>query len=112
VQPYGLRPPTVQHYLAAPATEQKVRALAGRSQTQARDVFDLDLLLRTMSSSLHAVDAETRKAAAERGLELPYAAFADQVLPFLDPEAAELYDEVSWDRMRLAVTERLLEEAV
>ena len=46
VAPYGLRPPTIQHYTAAPATEQKIRALAGRTETQARDVFDLDLLFR------------------------------------------------------------------
>jgi predicted nucleotidyltransferase component of viral defense system len=46
VRPYAMRPPSVQHYELAPATEQKVKALAGRPETQARDVFDLDLLLR------------------------------------------------------------------
>ena len=46
VAPYALRPPTPLHYLAAPATEQKVKALALRNETQARDVFDLDLLFR------------------------------------------------------------------
>jgi Nucleotidyl transferase AbiEii toxin, Type IV TA system len=46
VEPYALRPPSVQHYDAAAATMQKVAALAGRPQTQARDVFDLELLLR------------------------------------------------------------------
>ena len=46
VAPYALRAPTVQHYTADAATEQKIKALAGRSETQARDVFDLDLLLR------------------------------------------------------------------
>lgn len=105
---YGLRPPSVRHYLAEPATEQKVRALAGRSETQARDVFDLDLLLRAAPSASGAVDADTRRTAAERGLELPYGAFADQVLPFLDPEVAELYDAEAWDRMRLAVADKLL----
>jgi predicted nucleotidyltransferase component of viral defense system len=34
------------HYTVGAAFTQKVSALAGRSQTQARDVFDLDLLLR------------------------------------------------------------------
>lgn len=110
VQAYGLRPPSVQHYLAEPATEQKVLALAGRSETQARDVFDLDVLLRKAPLALGAVDAETRKTAAERGLELPYEAFTDQVLPFLDREVADLYDEMSWDRMQLFVTDQLLEE--
>ncbi len=71
VAPYGLRPPSVQHYLGEPAAEQKVLALAGRSETQARDVFDLDLLLRRTPLTPSAVDADIRKTAAERGLELP-----------------------------------------
>ena len=110
VAPYGLRPPSVQHYLEGPAAEQKVLALAGRSETQARDIFDLDLLLRRSPLAAKAVDADTRRAAAERGLELPYAAFVDQVLPFLDPEIADLYDDRSWHTMQLFVTEQLLAE--
>src|SRR5215203_4412630 len=46
VEPYALRAPTVQHYSGDVPAEQKVAALAGRSETQARDVFDLELLLR------------------------------------------------------------------
>lgn len=110
VAPYGLRPPSVQHYLEGPATEQKVLALAGRSETQARDVFDLDLLLRKSPLAPGAVDAGIRRVAAERGLELPYGAFADQVLPFLDPEVAEVYDETSWQQMQSFVIDALLEE--
>jgi hypothetical protein len=110
VTPYGLRPPSVQHYLAEPATEQKILALAGRSETQARDVFDLDLLLRKSPLAPGAVDADDRRAAAERGLELPYEAFADQVLPFLDPEVADLYDETSWQQRQSFVIDALLEE--
>jgi hypothetical protein len=110
VGPYGLRPPSVQHYLEGPATEQKILALAGRSETQARDVFDLDLLLRRSPLAPAAVDAGTRRAAAERGLELPYEAFADQVLPFLDPEVANLYDETTWLQMQSSVIDQLLEE--
>lgn len=110
VAPYGLRPPSAQHYLEEPAVEQKVLALAGRSETQARDVFDLDLLLRRSPAAGMGIEADTRRAAAERGLELPHAAFADQVLPFLDHEVADLYDETSWQTMQLFVTERLLSE--
>lgn len=110
VAPYGLRPPSVRHYLAEPAAEQKIRALAGRSETQARDVFDLDLLLRRSPLAGMAIDADTRKGAAERALELPHAAFVDQVLPFLDPEVADLYDETSWQTMQLFVTDKLLNE--
>ena len=45
-RPYALRPPTVRHYLPEATIEQKIIALATRAETQARDVFDLDLLFR------------------------------------------------------------------
>jgi len=54
--------------------------------------------------------AELREHAAGRALELPFAAFRDQVLPFVDPEVAELYsDPASWEQIRGYVVERLLE---
>lgn len=81
VAPYALRPPTMLHYTAPAAIEQKVTALALRPETQARDVFDLELLVE---------------------------AFHDQVAPFLDPEIADLYhDRAAWDQMRGFVIERL-----
>ena len=109
VAPYGLRPPTVMHYTAAPATEQKIDALAERNETQARDVFDLELLLRAYPDAAAEADAQQRERAAARALELPYAAFADQVAPFLDPDLAELYDAAAWEQIREFVVERLLE---
>ena len=46
--------------------------------------------------------------AANRTLELPYAAFRDQVLAFLEPEAARLYaDEDSWVQMQTFVADAL-----
>jgi predicted nucleotidyltransferase component of viral defense system len=109
VAPYALRAPTVQHYTADAATEQKVEALAGRSETQARDVFDLDLLLRRQPLEDEAIDSQILEQAAERGLELPFDAFRDQVLPFLDPEVTELYDsKAAWEQMQLFVTDKLL----
>jgi predicted nucleotidyltransferase component of viral defense system len=110
VAPYALRAPTVRHYLGDAATEQKIEALAGRSETQARDVFDLDLLLRHQPGAAAAPSAEIREKAAGRALELPFAAFRDQVLPFVDHEVAELYrDPSGWEQIRGYVVERLLE---
>jgi predicted nucleotidyltransferase component of viral defense system len=109
VAPYALRAPTVQHYTADAATEQKIEALAGRSETQARDVFDLDLLLRRQTLEDGTIDPQILEQAAERGLELPFDAFRDQVLPFLDPEVTELYDsKAAWEQMQLFVTDKLL----
>jgi predicted nucleotidyltransferase component of viral defense system len=112
VAPYALRSPSLRHYKAEAAIEQKVEALAGRSETQARDVFDLDLLLRRQPDAAGPVTAELRERAVVRALELPFAAFRDQVVPFLDPEVAELYaDSAGWEQIRSFVVERLLEAA-
>ena len=108
VEPYALRPPSVQHYGAAAATAQKVAALAGRPQTQARDVFDLELLLRRQPLTKGMLDAALLEAAAERALEQDYAAFRDQVVPFLESGAAELVSSPSaWEQIQTFVADRL-----
>ncbi len=112
VAPYALRAPTTLHYTAAAAVEQKIRALAHRSTTQARDVFDLDLLLRRDRQAIGEMesDAGVLELAAERALELPFQAFRDQVVRFLDPQAIELYDDHgAWEQMQTLVAERLTE---
>lgn len=112
VATYGLRPPTLLHYTAAPATEQKVNALAGRAETQARDVFDLDLLFRTHPGVVEkgALDSKTLNDAMERCVELPFEAFAAQVIPFIETDVAELYsDSGSWEQMQSFVIEKLSE---
>lgn len=106
--PYGLRSPQVQHYRAEAALEQKIAALAGRSETQARDVFDLDLLFRQAQVRAEGVDPQVRGRAAERAMELPWEAFQDQVIPFIDFDVLELYrDESVWDQIVLNVVENL-----
>jgi len=108
VAPYALRAPTVQHYVGDAPAEQKIAALAGRPETQARDVFDLDLLLRERPLAAGAVAADLLARAAETALQLPYGAFRDQVLPFLEDEARELYEgEDAWAAMQVYVAEAL-----
>lgn len=110
VAPYALRSPSVQHYTEDAAAEQKVEALAGRSETQARDVFDLDLLLRRRPLPADSLDSQVLANASDRALQLPFAAFRDQVLPFLDPEVVELYDtQASWEQMQTFVAAKLEE---
>ncbi len=108
VAPYALRSPSVQHYIGDAPTEQKVKALTGRSETQARDVFDLDLLLRRKPLPTGSLDSQILTDAADRAMQLPFAAFRDQVLPFLDPDVVELYDtEAAWEQMQAFVAEKL-----
>lgn len=108
VEPYALRPPSVQHYGAAAATAQKVAALADRTQTQARDVFDLELLLRRRPLAQGSLDVALLEAAVERALGQDYAAFRDQVLPFLEPGTAELLASPgAWEQIQAFVADRL-----
>jgi hypothetical protein len=108
VERYALRAPAVQHYVDDAPAEQKVGALAERSETQARDVFDLDLLLRRRPLPAGSVDPQTLGAAVDRALELPFAAFRDQVLPFLEPDVVELYaSEAAWEQMQTFVAGKL-----
>lgn len=111
VAPYALRPPALLHYTEEAAMEQKIGALALRSETQARDLFDLELLIRRYPVVIRPgrVKKETLQTAIERALELPFAAFRGQVLPFLDREVADLYGPDVWDQIQNLVVERLME---
>lgn len=110
VRPYALRSPSVQHYIDDAPAEQKVEALAGRSQTQARDVFDLDLLLRRKPLPSGSLDEKLLAEAGDRAVQLPFAAFRDQVLPFLEPDALELYNSATaWEQLQTFVAESLEE---
>lgn len=111
VAPYGLLPPSAQHYSAQSAVRQKIRALAGRREMQARDIWDLDHLLRTQVQSGPPLGDRTRAllpTAIERAVALPYDAFKGQVVPYLPAELQDLYaDPGQWDEMQLRVLARL-----
>lgn len=110
VRPYALHAPTVRHYREAAAIDQKIAALALRSETKARDIFDLDLLFRQRRATqrqLTGLDSRYSSAAAERALAIPFANFTSEVAPFLDAELAVLYDAATWDAMCLALAEVL-----
>jgi hypothetical protein len=113
VRPYGIPAPTVHHYTAAAALRQKIGALAGRRETQARDIWDLDHLLRTTGADPRPLPARTRDAlpaALDRVAELPFEAFRAQVVPFLAPEHQDMFGtRESWERMQELVIDRLLE---
>jgi len=112
VRPYGLLAPTVVHYRLGAALEQKIAALAERSQTKARDVFDIDLLfrLRDRETEHRTLTVPKAELAAGRGLALSDEDFESQVVPFLDPDVAQIYAG-RWSKMRESVAERLLEIA-
>lgn len=111
VAPHALRPPTVNRYLPGAMIEQKIAALAERSETQARDVFDLDLLLRQWPAAVESNPGIVRRldTAIERVLALPFENYESLVIRFLDPGVAELYNRREhWKQMQNRVTGALM----
>ena len=107
---YRLPPFMVNHYDATAALRQKIGALAGRRETQARDVFDLHHLLAGGASLPAATgrDADVVDRARANALSVDFGAFKSQVLAYLEPEAQAQYDSpATWDTIVLGVVEAL-----
>lgn len=114
VRVYGLPAPTANHYTAAAAVRQKIGALVGRKEPQARDIWDLDHLFRTRADAdPRPLPPRLRQAltsAVERVLETTFTVFQSQVVPFLTDDHQEIFGTLeAWDRMREGVVDRLAE---
>jgi hypothetical protein len=106
----GLRVVKAEHYLPPAAIRQKIGALAQRSETEPRDVFDLDLLLSTYPDAIKSgdVNPDLVKTAMEAALGIPYEAYEQLVLEFIEDEFVEIYGRPEvWSDMALGVVERL-----
>jgi predicted nucleotidyltransferase component of viral defense system len=107
---YQLTPLMLSHYGAPAALRQKVGALAGRPQTQARDVFDLHHLLAigTETGILDALADRVHARASANALSVDFGMFKSQVLAYLAPEDQPSFDAATvWDAMVLEVVEAL-----
>lgn len=108
---YKIYPVLVNHYEPQTAYQQKLEALISRTETQARDVFDLDLLLRSGAvNPKHLPDELTKrsKAAIETVHSVKFEHFKGQVLAYLDPEYQSQFDSSRiWDELVLRVIEGL-----
>lgn len=107
---YGLHPFEVRHYALEATVRQKLQALAGRREAQARDVFDLSVLVPgSPSESLldflaHTVPTGHLEEAHARALTITYDAYRGQVIEFLDEsDRAARSTGAAWDDMRLRV---------
>jgi len=108
---YGLTPILMSHYGRQSAFEQKLEALVGRSETQARDVFDLHLLLAgTAELDVTRTDPALRNAVTERALSVDFGTFKSQVLAYLPREQQAAYDSRAiWEQIVLRVVDALEE---
>ena len=108
IREYQLVPLMLSHYGATAALRQKAGALANRRETQARDVFDLHLLLASGADVDVRLDGALVKRAIENALSVDFGLFKSQVLGYLAPEEQARYDsEAVWESMVLEVVEAL-----
>ena len=104
-----------QHYSGHSAVVQKIRALAGRAVTQARDVFDLAILHAAgyVKPDLiqHTISLTTRQQAINNLLGLSFQDYTGQVVEFLDTEIRKDYDQrIAWETMQETVLSQLSDE--
>jgi hypothetical protein len=107
---YRLAPFMASHYGAAAALAQKIGALAGRAEPQARDIFDLHHLLAIGAplDVLRDIDPHSLEQARARVTALEFGAFRSQVVSYLRAEDQPHYDAPAvWDTMILEVLEAL-----
>ena len=107
---YKLTPFMASHYGAAAALEQKVRALAGRAETQARDVFDVHHLLAAGAplAALRNLSRDEIAQARARACTIDFATFKSHVLAYLAVEEQPRYGSAdAWDTVVLEVLEAL-----
>lgn len=113
VRALRLPPLMCPHYDAEAAMLQKIGAIAGRSATQARDIFDLYLLSTQAALSQKRVGKDrtnTLKKAVENIYMVDFSQFKDTVLSFFPQEERAPYDEAGrWDEIRLTAS-RCIEE--
>ena len=98
------------HYAAHAAFEQKVEALITRKTIQARDVFDLNLLLNSgIEPHVSNASMKARLADAQtNAMSVTFDMFKAQVLSYLHPDYQAQYDsEPVWDDAVLRVVEAL-----
>lgn len=110
VRHYRLMPMLACHYVLATAIRQKVAALVGRREVQARDVFDLSVLFARAGEALERGEdlRPPVTAAIDRVWEVSYSDYRGQVVAFLEPEHADAFGgEQAWEAMQLQVVTAL-----
>jgi hypothetical protein len=106
----GGRSVPINRYGPIAMVTQKIDALRHRSETQPRDVFDLDLLFRTHPDVLGQAPLQQRalEDAIERARALTYQEYLSTVVDYLEEQIVDvLGSETAWDDMQRHVVETL-----
>jgi len=108
---YRMPPLVVNHYGTQAAIWQKLRALIGRAQPQARDLFDLYVLSSQpegLSAELWRLPGADQNRTRETIMSIDYPEYRDAVIAYLGPDDQHSYDTPRmWDEIRLTVIARL-----
>ncbi|MEY2487774.1 MAG: Nucleotidyl transferase AbiEii toxin, Type system [Verrucomicrobiota bacterium] len=99
---HSLRPILASHYGWTAAFTQKVVALALRTQTQARDIFDLALLYDQKDPAAEIdIDTKILTSACENIAGISFEQFKSQVVAYLMPEYQDHYgSRRTWDELQ------------
>ncbi len=102
---YHLYPIFVPHYGPTIAFKQKIRALSLRTETQARDIWDLFHLINAYG--VKEGDGEHLIQACENACSINFNDFKDQVLAFFPADLQSQYNHEAWNTIQLKVIEYL-----
>ncbi len=102
---YKMYPILCSHYGVAGALDQKVKALIYRTETQARDLFDLDLLLKKMKPTVLQVSKEEKIKALKNMTLITFNDFQSQVVSYLMPDYQNYFkDQKVWGNLQKSVS--------
>jgi hypothetical protein len=101
-----------RHYSGSAAVVQKIEALAGRTVTQARDVFDLGILIQGGHLAVAAEQGALARVALADAIEclmaLSWEDYEGQVVEFLDAKSRDEFGtHPAWDSLQLSVFDSL-----
>jgi hypothetical protein len=104
---YKIPPLWAPHYDLRSTVCQKIGALSSRAAVQARDIFDLHILIPSLGDDRSAVldiSLDTLRDAGNRVFDVGFGQFRDTVLAFLSPEDQARFDDAGvWDGIRIQV---------
>jgi len=110
IRTYELYPVLAQHYSREAAFRQKIGALSRRTVTQARDIFDLKLLLDggAGKEKLPADTAAEIPQAVENAMTIGFDEFSGQVRAYLTADYQEYYGSRKvWEALQQEVVSAL-----
>jgi len=110
IQKYHLGPILCAHYTPSVAIQQKFEALAGRAQTQVRDLFDIYFLMmfQGILPEKKTISASLIEKAKLNAMTVTFGDYKSQVVAYLPPEYQPQYGTIDfWERMVDEILEKI-----